>query len=287
PAENQLVNLHNQSELLDLVEPGAPARAHVLVDKTKPADAPSLVRGQVETPGDVVPRRFLEVLSGSKRPHFDDGSGRLELARAIADKQNPLTARVMVNRVWQHHFGDGFVATPDDLGNQSSPSTHPELLDWLASRFMADGWSVKKLHKLILLSAAWQQSSRNNPQFAEKDPFNHLLWRANVRRLEFEPLRDSILAIGGSLDLAVGGHPIDLSGGADLLKGGRGIPPGLARDPRLQMSTAPRRSVYGFVDRGDVTEVLNTFDFPSPEAPAGKRYETTVPQQALFLMNSP
>jgi len=185
PAENQLVNLHNQSELLDLVEPGAPARAHVLVDKAKAADAPILVRGQVETPGDVVPRRFLEVLSGAKRPHFDDGSGRLELARAIADKQNPLTARVMVNRVWQHHFGDGFVATPDDLGNQSSPPTHPELIDWLATRFMADGWSLKKLHKLILMSATWQQSSRNNPQFAEKDPFNHLLWRANIRRLEF------------------------------------------------------------------------------------------------------
>ena len=138
-------------------------------------------------------------------------------------KPNPLTARVMVNRVWQHHFGDGFVSTPDDLGNQSAPPTHPELIDWLATRFMADGWSLKKLHKLILLSATWQQSSRNNPQFAEKDPFNRLLWRANIRRLEFEPLRDSILSIGGALDLTVGGHPIDLAAGTRQAQGrGRG-----------------------------------------------------------------
>ena len=286
PAENQLVNLHNQSEILELTEPGAPARAHVLVDKPKPADAPILVRGQVETPGDVVPRRFLEVLSGTKRPHFDDGSGRLELAKAIADKQNPLTARVMVNRVWQHHFGDGFVPTPDDLGNQSTPPTHPELLDWLATRFMADGWSIKKLHKLILMSATWQQSSLNNQAFAEKDPFNHLLWRANIRRLEFEPLRDSILSIGGTLDLTMGGHPIDLTAGTRQAQGrGRG---GRGRGSAADLLPAdPRRSVYGFIDRADMAEVLNTFDYPNPNAPMGKRYETIVPQQALFLMNSP
>ena len=286
PAENQLVNLHNQSELLELVDPGAPARAHVLVDKPKPANAPILIRGQIETPGEVVPRRFLEVLSGTKRPRFDDGSGRLELAKAIADKQNPLTARVMVNRVWQHHFGEGFVSTPDDLGNQSSPPTHPELLDWLATRFMADGWSLKKLHKLILMSATWQQSSRNNPEFAAKDPFNHLLWRANIRRLEFEPLRDSILSIGGTLDLTLGGHPIDLAAGTRQPQGrGRG---GRGRGSAAELLPAdPRRTVYGFIDRGDMAEVLNTFDYPDPNAPMGKRYQTIVPQQALFLMNSP
>src|SRR6185436_10007668 len=286
PAENQLVNLHNQSELLDLVEPGAPARAAVLVDTTKPADAPSLVRGQVETPGDVVPRRFLEVLSGSKRPHFDDGSGRLELANAIASKTNPLTARVMVNRVWQHHFGDGFVSTPDDLGNQSVPPTHPELLDWLASRFMDDGWSIKKLHKLILMSTTWQQSSRNNPQFAEKDPFNRLLWRANVRRLEFEPLRDALLSIGGSLDLTIGGHPIDLTAGTRIPHGRETLNALNLAQTGSRLSIAPRRTVYGFVDRVNLEEVLNTFDFPTPGTTMGRRYETTVPQQALFLMNS-
>jgi hypothetical protein len=284
-ARNQYFLLREQSEMLELVDPGAPARAHVLVDGPAPKDYPILIRGQAETPGDVAPRRFLEVLSGSSRPRFKNGSGRLELANAIASKTNVLTARVLVNRVWQHHFGEGFVSTPDDLGNQSSPPTHPELLDYLANRFMTDGWSIKKLHKVILLSATWQQSSRNNPQFAEKDPFNRLLWRANVRRLEFEPLRDSILSIGGSLDLAVGGHPIDLSEGTRVPQG-RGAAV-IRADASLRLPTAPRRTVYGYVDRGDLVEVLNTFDFPTPDRPSGKRYETIVPQQALFLMNSP
>lgn len=284
---NQFIQLREQSDMLDLVDAGAPVRAPVLVDNVKAADSPILLRGQTETPGPIVPRRFLEVLSGPKRTPFKDGSGRLELANAIASKTNPLTARVMVNRVWQHHFGNGFVSTPDDLGNQSAPPTHPELLDWLATRFMADGWSVKKLHKLILMSATWQQSTRNNPQFAEKDPFNDLLWRANVRRLEFEPLRDSILSIGGGLDLTLGGHPVDLSGGLRVVQGrGAAAAQNLA-SAGITLSTANRRSVYGYVDRSDLVEVLNTFDFPSPGAPMGKRYETIVPQQALFLMNSP
>jgi len=284
---NQFRQLREASELLELVEPGAPARAPVLVDTTKPSDYPILVRGQAETPGEIVPRRFLEVLSGTNRARFRDGSGRLELANAIASKTNPLTARVMVNRIWQHHFGDGFVSTPDDLGNQSAPPTHPELLDWLANRYMADGWSTKKLHKLILLSATWQQSSRNNPQFAEKDPFNHLLWRANVRRLEFEPLRDSILSIGGTLNLTMGGHPVDISAGTRIAQGRDALAPLSQTRTGSQLSTAPRRTVYGFVDRGNLEEVLNTFDFATPGTPTGKRYETIVPQQALFLMNSP
>jgi hypothetical protein len=284
---NQYRQLLEASELMELVEPGAPARAPVLVDTTRPADYPILVRGQAETPGAVVPRRFLEVLSGSNRPKFRDGSGRLELANAIASKSNPLTARVMVNRVWQHHFGDGFVSTPDDLGNQSAPPTNPELLDWLANQFMNDGWSIKKLHKLILMSATWQQSSRNNPQFAEKDPFNHLLWRANVRRLEFEPLRDSILFIGGTLDLTMGGHPVDLTAGTRIAQGRDTLAPLSQAGSSSQLSTAMRRTVYGFVDRGNLEEVLNTFDFATPGAATGKRYETIVPQQALFLMNSP
>jgi hypothetical protein len=287
PAGNQYGRLVEARELLDLVEPGAPAKAHVLVDSPRPADAPILIRGQAETPGEVVPRRFLEVLSGTNRQKYTNGSGRLELANAIANKTNPLTARVMVNRVWQHHFGEGFVPTPDDLGNQSAPPTHPELLDWLATRFMADNWSVKKLHKLILTSATWQQSSRNNPQFAEKDPFNHLLWRANVRRLEFEPLRDSILAIGGVLDLTVGGHPVDLSAGTRVARGRETLSPLNQLQIDSKMSTALRRTVYGFVDRSNLEEVLNTFDFATTLAPTGKRHETIVPQQALFLMNSP
>jgi hypothetical protein len=284
-ARNQYFQVREQSDRLEMVDPGAPARANVLLDSPAPKDSPILVRGQAETPGPVVPRRFLEVLSEKNRAKFRNGSGRLELANAIGSKANPLTARVLVNRVWQHHFGEGFVSTPDDLGNQSAPPSHPELLDWLATRFMADEWSIKKLHKVMLLSATWQQSSRNNPQFAEKDPFNRLLWRANIRRLEFEPLRDSILSIGGGLDLTIGGHPVDLSEGTRIPQG-RGAAQ-LNQSASLRLSTAPRRSIYGFVDRGDLSEVLNNFDFASPDAPMGKRYETTVPQQALFLMNSP
>jgi hypothetical protein len=284
-ARNQYFLLREQSDMLELVHTGAPPRAHALEDSRAPQDSPIFLRGQAESPGDVVPRRFLDVLSGSDRPAFRNGSGRLELADAIASRTNPLTARVMVNRVWQHQFGAGFVSTPDDFGNQSQPPSHPELLDWLANRFMADDWSVKRLHKVILLSAAWQQSSRNNPDFAEKDPENRLLWRANVRRLEFEPLRDSILSVGGGLDLTLGGHPIDLSGGTNVPEGRAGAL--LNRDPGLRLSTALRRSVYGFVDRGDLADVLNTFDFPSSDTPMGRRYQTTVPQQALFLMNSP
>jgi hypothetical protein len=295
------IQLRDASDMLELVDPGAPARANVLVDSPTPKDSPIFIRGQVETPGDVVPRRFLDVLSGSNRPTFHNGSGRLELANAIASKSNPLTARVMVNRVWQHHFGDGFVATPDDLGNQSSPPTNQDLLDWLAQKFMADNWSVKKLHKLILMSATWQQSTRNNPAFAEKDPFNQLLWRQNVRRLEFEPIRDSILSIGGDLDLTMGGHPVSLeetpkmpqgraAGAGGAAGAGRAAGAGQAMNTAeagLVMSTAPRRSVYGFVNRGDLADVLTTFDFASPNAPTGKRFTTTVPPQALFLMNSP
>lgn len=281
----QMFALREQSDMLDLVHPGAPARAMVLQDSPVPKDSPVFIRGEAENRGDLVPRRFLEVLSGPNRPAFRNGSGRLDLAAAIASKNNPLTARVMVNRVWQHHFGDGFVLTPDDLGNQSEPPSHPALLDYLAARFMEEGWSLKKLHKTILLSATYQQSSRNNPAYAEKDPYNRLLWRANVRRLEFEPLRDSILYIGGNLDLAVGGHPVDLSEGTH--KSQKRFAAFMDRFGKYQLPSAPRRSIYGYIDRGDLVEVLNTFDFATPDMPTGRRFQTTVPQQALFLMNSP
>ena len=250
---------------LELTHPGAPIRAPVLVDKPKPADSPVFIRGEAENKGEIAPRRFLQVLSGPVRPVFNNGSGRLELAQAIASKNNPLTARVMVNRIWLHHFGEGFVTTPDDFGTQSAPPSHPELLDYLAGRFMDEGWSVKKLHRLIMLSSVYQQSSANNPRYAQADPYNRLLWRANVRRLEFEALRDSLLAIGGKLDLTMWGRPVDLT----------------------QEPFSTRRTVYGYINRNDLAEVLNHFDFANPDLTTGKRYETTVPQQALFLMNSP
>src|SRR6185503_1175280 len=144
-------------------------RANVLLDRPLAKDSPVFLRGEAENQGEVVPRRFLECLSGPIRKPFTLGSGRIELANAIANRNNPLTARVMVNRVWQHHFGEGIVASPDDFGAMGAPPTHPELLDFLARYFMDHGWSVKQLHRLILLSQTYQQSSANNPRYAELD----------------------------------------------------------------------------------------------------------------------
>jgi hypothetical protein len=164
-----------------------------------------------------------------------------------------------------HHFGEGFVPTPDDFGTMSESPSHPELLDYLSAQFMKEGWSIKKIHRLIMLSSVYQESSESDPRYAQVDPGNRFLWRANVRRLEFEPLRDSLLAIGGTLDPAMYGRPVDLE----------------------QEPYSNRRTIYGRIDRSDVADVLMNFDFANPDLPSGRRHETTVPQQALFLMNSP
>jgi len=175
----------NQSAVarLELTHPGAPARAMVLEDAAKPHDSPVFIRGEAGNKGPTVPRRFLEVLSGPLRPAFTNGSGRLQLAQATASKNNPATPRVMLNRIWLHHFGEGFVPTPDDLGTMSEPPSHPELVDYLAAYFMESGWSLKKVHRLIMLSSVYQESSAGNPRYAQVDPNNRLLWRANVHRL--------------------------------------------------------------------------------------------------------
>jgi hypothetical protein len=176
-----------------------------------------------------------------------------------------MTARVLVNRVWQEHFGAGFVSTPDDLGNQSAPPTDPELLDYLASTFVEGGWSIKKLQRLIMLSAVYQESSAVNPKYADTDPDNKLQWRANVRQMDFEQMHDSILAIAGTLDYSMGGRPVPI--------GSEGF--------------ATRRAVYAFIDRRNPAEILTQFNFPNPSVPTGRRFLTQVPQQQLFLMNSP
>jgi mono/diheme cytochrome c family protein len=254
---------------LELRDPGSPACATVLLDSSKPHDSYVFLRGEQENKGDRAPRRFLEIIGGPNRPLFDtNSSGRLDLAKAIVSPNNPLTTRVLVNRVWLHHFGEGIVTTPDDFGNQSDPPSHPELLDYLAVRFTQDGWSIKKLHRLIMLSSTYQQSSENNPRYAQIDPQNHLLWRANIHRLEFEAIRDSILAMGGQLDLTMGGRPVQL-----------GSAPG--------DFFSHRRTIYGMVDRRNLPELYSQFDFANPDITTGKRYETTVPQQALFMMNNP
>ena len=251
---------------LDLTHPGAPARAMVVKDKDRPQNSNVLLRGQAGTPGEMVPRRFLEILSpGHKAEPFRQGSGRLELAKAITSKDNPLTARVLVNRVWMHHFGEGFVRTPDDLGVMSEKPTHPELIDYLASWVQDSGWSLKKLHKFIMLSRVYQASSYTRPEYETKDPDNRLLWRANVRRLDFEAIRDSLLTFSGRLDPKMGGQPVNITD-----------------EPYTY-----RRSIYGYIDRGNVPELMGHFDFSDPDMPNSKRTTTVVPQQALFLMNSP
>ena len=252
---------------LEINHPGAPARANVAIDVARPHDYTVLVRGEPQNKGDPVPRRFLEALSPdpAHRPVWTKGSGRVELAQAITDPKNPLTARVFVNRLWQQHFGAGFVNTPDDLGNMSSPPNNPELLDWLASHFVESGWSIKQLQRTIVLSSTYQESSTPNPTAVAADPDNKLLWRANLRRLDFEEVYDSLLATAGTLDRTVGGKSIMPSSD----------------------SFGTRRSLYTYIDRRNPPELLTQFDFPNPDTPSGKRYETTVPQQSLFLMNSP
>ncbi|MGH7944361.1 MAG: DUF1549 and DUF1553 domain-containing protein, partial [Opitutaceae bacterium] len=251
---------------LDLTHPGAPGRAMRVADAERIKNSPVLLRGQAESPGEIVPRRFLEVLSPDYKPvPFAKGSGRLELAGKIASPTNPLTARVAVNRVWMHHFGEGLVRTVDDLGTLGEAPSHPALLDFLAGQFITGGWSFKKLHKTIMLSRVYQQSSRTNPRYEEIDPENRLLWRANIRRLDFEAVRDSLLFFSGKLDCTLGGRPVNLT----------------------EEPYSYRRSVYGYIDRGQLSELMQSFDFSDPTRPQSKRNTTVVPPQALFLMNNP
>ncbi len=258
---------------------GGPVHAMALEDLPTAQDSPVFVRGNAPKKGDqvrTVPRRFLEVLSeGGKPQAFRLGSGRLELAQSIANKNNPLTARVMVNRVWMHHFGDGLVRTPDDLGNQAGKPSHPELLDFLANWFMEDfgaakpAWSVKSLHKAIMTSKVYRQSSntafkRGTVDYEKTDPANSLLWRANVRRLDFEAFRDSLISMGGLMDHSVGGQSFNIT-----------------QEPYIF-----RRSIYAYIDRAEMPDLLMQFDMANPDQPNSKRTSTIVPQQALFLMNS-
>lgn len=196
-----------------------------------------------------------------------EASGRLELAQAIVEPANPLAARVLVDWVWRHHFGSGFIATPGDLGLRGEPPSHPELLDDLARRLVEEGaWSLRWLHREIVTSRAWRQSAAIRPEFVAADPDNRLLARANRRRLDWEAWRDSLCAVAGSLDLAAGGGP--------------GIDP-LAAD-RMHV-----RSLYARLDRQDVPGLLRIFDIANPDTAVHVRTRTTVPQQGLAALNAP
>jgi len=244
---------------------GAPPRAMAVADAAKLKPAVIYVRGNPNNKGYEVPRQFLRVLAGENRQPFTDGSGRLELARAIIDRNNPLTARVIVNRVWQWHFGHGLVRTSSDFGSRGETPTHPELLDYLAMWFMENGWSLKKLHALILASATYQQSSDDNSSARQRDPENRLLWRMNRQRLDFESLRDAMLAASGQIETTMGGLPVEIT----------------------TWPFARRRTVYGYVNRAKLAAEFLTFDFANPDAHVAERYQTTIPQQSLYLMNNP
>jgi hypothetical protein len=265
PGQAELQKLRKAVEEWRAKGPGSPPRAMVLADLPTPVEPRVFLRGNPNNPGERVPRQPPAVLAGAGRRPFTQGSGRLELAQAIASRDNPLTARVFVNRVWGWHFGQGLVRTPSDFGTRSDPPSHPELLDHLAATFMADGWSVKRLHRRILLSAAYRQRSDDRPDGRRLDPENVLLWRMNRQRLDFEATRDTLLAVGGRLEQAVGGPSV----------------------PDVLAPAARRRTLYGRLDRLSVPGLYRAFDFPSPDASSPRRDQTTVPQQALFLMNNP
>jgi mono/diheme cytochrome c family protein len=242
---------------------------HALKDIAQPVTMRVHIRGNPGTLGEEVPRRAPAILGGDDARPFTKGSGRLDLARALGGKDNPLTARVIVNRIWQHHFGRGLVRTASNFGALGEPPSHPELLDHLASRFIASGWSIKKLHRDILLSATYQLSSSTSSTVGqafpqdEADPGNTLLWRMNRPRLEVEAWRDAMLAVSGKLDRSLGGPSFNLA------------------DANQQ-----RRTLYGSVSRHELNSLLRLFDFPDPNLTSGGRTATTVPLQQLFVLNS-
>lgn len=225
------------------------------------ADAPLLVRGQHSQPADPVPRRFLEVIDAS--PYQSDHSGRLQLADDLVGDDNPLAARVAVNRIWLALFGEGLVRTPDNFGLTGQTPTHPELLDHLATRFRQQGWSIKWLVRDLVTSQAWQRDSRPSEPARKRDPENQLLSHANLRRLAAEPLRDTLLALSGRLDASLYGPPAG------------------------RQNDHPRRSVYTTVHRNSLNPFLDTFDAPVPFATKGRRDATNVPAQSLTMLNDP
>jgi mono/diheme cytochrome c family protein len=268
---NELWKLQGEVDRWIINADTPPPYAVILEDRDNPVPGRIFKRGNPARKGDEVPRQFLQLLSGPERHPFRTGSGRLELAQAIIHPDNPLTARVIVNRVWAQHFGRGLVATPGDFGTRAATPSHPQLLDWLAVWFVEHDWSLKELHKLLLTSETFQQTSTGPAQpeavadAIQRDPENHLLWRMNAHRLSFEELRDSLLAACGDLDTAVGGPPVQL----------------------LTQPFSNRRTLYGRIDRQFLPGTLRMFDFANPDLLIPERSDTTVPQQALFLMNHP
>ena len=267
PADERIVALDAELASLRSAAPPSPEFAMGMRDKAQLVTVNIHKRGNPNNPGDPAPRRFLSCIAGEKSTEWTADSGRLDLAKSIANPDNPLTSRVFVNRVWLGHFGYGLVRTPSDFGIKGELPTHPELLDWLAYTFSrTDNWSIKKLHRRIVLSNTYKQSSNGSAAADLKDAENRLLSHQNRRRLDMEQMRDSLLHAAGALDVSkVGGKSEELWAG----------------------KPSTRRAVYGFIERQNLPLTFKTFDFASPDASSPMRFQTTVPQQALFLLNSP
>jgi hypothetical protein len=260
---------------------GAPRRATAIVDGPG-VDQAVYIRGKHQQPGEVAPRRFLEAIDGDRRIAWPkDSSGRLQLAQRLVADENPLTARVWVNRVWHHLFGRGIVASVDNFGVQGQMPTHPELLDWLADEFRKEGaWSTKRLIRQIVLSRAYQRSfSAGDARLAKVDPQNLLLSHANLRRLEGESIRDAMLSVSGRLSVEMYGPAVPTY--LTSFMEGRGRPQSGPLDG------AGRRSVYQAVQRNFLSPLMITFDSPVPFQTVGNRTVSNVPAQSLILMNDP
>lgn len=236
---------------------------HLVRDKN-PRDIKVQIRGDYKNEGELSERAFLTVLSANGSQRFDEGSGRLQLAESIVNRDNPLAARVVVNRVWSMMFGKPLVGTPSNFGTLGDEPSHPKLLDDLSVRFMENGWSLKWLCREILVSSTWRQSSQIVAAKAAIDPANKLLWRADRRRLNIEAWRDALLTVSGRLDETIGGTSID-----------------------PQSPDTTRRTIYARVSRLELNKMLALFDFPDPNVHAAHRSETTTPLQKMFLLNSP
>jgi hypothetical protein len=236
---------------------------HVIQDNANPSEQHVWLRGNKSSPGEPAPAHFVSILSRGEPKPFDKDKQRLEFAQALADPANPLIARVIVNRIWQHHFGEGIVRTASNFGQMGDRPANPQLLDFLASRFVENSWSIKKLHREIMLSSVYAESSQASAEAESTDPGNRFLSHANLRRLDAEAIRDEILFVAGNLDLTAGGKP-----------------------SQLELENH-RRTVYGFVSRRKLNPYLGLFDYPVPNATAEARNQTNVPAQRLFFMNSP
>ena len=265
-SKTKLSGIRTEIEQLKKSEPPKPGNAHVLAESGS-ADMHVALRGDLRKKGEIAPRSFIEIIEGKDRNKYSNGSGRIELSNSVVAPTNPLTARVIVNRIWGWHFGQGLVRTPSNFGTIGEKPSHPLLLDWMAYNFIKEGWSIKKLHKVILTSSTWQMSSSYNKEKFDKDGDNKMLWRYSPRKLEVESWRDTLLAVTGELDKKIGGSPDG------------------------EILNSKRRTLYATIsrtgDRFQSDAFLRLFDFPAAVSTSSKRSSSVVPQQYLFMMNSP